>query len=79
VVSLDDFLFHLASAFFNLSEATRLEVAEAERLARPRRRREAREEALEEIYAHLVGLGHDLGARLREDLARVFRRSDGGG
>jgi CBS domain-containing protein len=78
VVSLDDFLFHLACAFLNLSEATRLEVAEAERLARPRRRHEARQDALEEVYAHLAGLGHDLGARLREELARVFRRPGAG-
>lgn len=79
VVSLDDFVFHLASAFLNLAEATRLELAEAERSARRRRKQEARVEAFEELQTHLASLGHDVGARLRDDLARLFGRSRDGG
>jgi hypothetical protein len=63
----------------NLSETTRLELVEAERGARQRRRKEAREEAFEEVQSHLASLGHDAAARLREDLARVLHRIRGGG
>jgi signal-transduction protein with cAMP-binding, CBS, and nucleotidyltransferase domain len=72
LVSLEDFVFQLSSALFNLSETARLEVAESERSARRRRRRAAREDALEEVLTHLASVGHDATARLREDLARVL-------
>jgi signal-transduction protein with cAMP-binding, CBS, and nucleotidyltransferase domain len=78
VVSLDDVVFHLLGALFNLAETTRLEVIEAARGARRRRRQEAREEAFEEVQAHLATLGHDVAAKLREELARVLGRTRGG-
>jgi signal-transduction protein with cAMP-binding, CBS, and nucleotidyltransferase domain len=79
VVSLDDVLFHLLGALFNLAETSRLELIETERGARRRRRQAAREEAFEEVQTHLATLGHDVAARLREELARVFGRTRGGG
>lgn len=79
VVSLDDVVFHLLSALFNVAETTRLEVLEAERGARRRRRQAAREDAFEEVQAHLASLGHDVAARLRGELARVLGRPRGGG
>jgi CBS domain-containing protein len=78
VVSLDDVIFHLSSALFNLAETTRREVAEAERGARRRRRQEAREEAIEEVQAYLASLGHEVAARVRDELSRVLGRSGGG-
>jgi CBS domain-containing protein len=77
VVSLDDVVFHLLGALFNLAETTRLEVIEAARTARRRRRQQAREEAFEEVQAHLASLGHDVAGRLRKELAHVLGQARG--
>jgi CBS domain-containing protein len=78
LISLDDVLLDVSSTFFNLAETTRIELREAARTARGRRRHEAREDALEEVQTRLTSLGHELGARLKEELARVLPRSGGG-
>lgn len=79
VVSLDDMLFELAVDLFGIAEATRVELRDAARAARKRRRREARSEAIEELRSHLATLAHDARERARAELASLLGGSFGGG
>jgi CBS domain-containing protein len=75
IVSLDDILGELSSDLWNVSEAVRIELREAQRTSRRRRQREAREEALEELRSQLLHLGRDARELLRGELAGLLRRS----
>jgi signal-transduction protein with cAMP-binding, CBS, and nucleotidyltransferase domain len=77
VVSLDDILFDLSTTLFNISEATRRELSEAGREAEMRRRRERREEALEEIRAQLASVAHDARESLAEQIKHLLERLPG--
>lgn len=76
IVALDDILAELVSDLWNVSEAARIELRDAQRTARRRRQREAREAALEELRSQLVHLGHEARELLRTELAGLLRRSD---
>ena len=76
IVSLDDILGELSSDLWNVSEAVRIELREAQRTSRRRRLREARDEAVEELRSQLLHLGRDTRELLRSELAGLLRRSD---
>ena len=75
IVALDDILAELVSDLWNVSEGARIELRDAQRTARRRRLREAREAALEELGSQLAHLGHEARELLRSELARLVRRS----
>jgi CBS domain-containing protein len=77
VASLDDSLFELAIALFGIAETARVELRDAERSARKRRRREARETSLDELRGQLLSLGRDARERLRSELARLISGPSG--
>ncbi len=64
IVTLDDVVMQLSSEIFQLSEAVWVELRESRRKTRTRRRRESREQALDELQHQ----ARDLGARAREEL-----------
>jgi CBS domain-containing protein len=76
LVSLDDLLFDISSALFNMTEGTRAELRESHRTARLRRRHEAREEALEELRSALRELRHEARKRLRSELASLLGKRE---
>jgi signal-transduction protein with cAMP-binding, CBS, and nucleotidyltransferase domain len=78
VVSLDDLLFQVSVGLFGLADATRMELRDAERAARRRRRSEAREDALDELRTQLTSLTREARERLREQLAALIGRPFGG-
>jgi CBS domain-containing protein len=78
VVSLDDMLFDVAIALFRLADGARIEIRDAQRIARKRRRHEAREEAIDELRTQLRVLTHDARERLREEVAALIGRPSGG-
>ena len=77
VISLDDMLFDLAIALYRLADSARIEVRDAQRLAAKRRRREAREDAMDELRTQLRVLAHDARERLREEVASLIGRPSG--
>ena len=78
VISLDDMLFDLAIALYRLADGARIEVRDSQRVARKRRRHEAREEALDELRTQLRVLARDARDRLREEIAALTGRPAGG-
>jgi len=74
LVSLDDLIVDLGVQLWNVSEAVSAELREAYRSTPRRRRRESREEALDEIRHHLGDLGEHIRDRIDRDLARVGER-----
>ena len=75
IVTLDDIVAELASDLWNVDEAARVELREAQRTSRRRRLREAREEALEELRSQLLHLGHEARELLRAEVTSLLRRS----
>lgn len=69
LISLDDLVLELGVQVWNLSEAVRAELRETQRETAGRRRRETRNDALEEIGQHLV----ELGDQVRDRIDRVGR------
>jgi CBS domain-containing protein len=72
IVSLDDILVELSSDLWNVSETARIEIRDAQRTARRRRLREAREEALEELRSQAHQLGQEARDFLRKELSSLL-------
>lgn len=69
LVSLDDLVLELGVQLWNVSEAAGSEIRETRRWASSRRRREAREEAVENLWNQL----HDAGDKVRKKLVHQLR------
>jgi CBS domain-containing protein len=71
LISLDDLVIDLGVQLWNISEAVASELRETYRATPRRRRRESREEALDELRSHLTDLGDQIRERIDRDLGRV--------
>jgi len=69
LISLDDLVAELGTQMWNLSEVVRVELRESRRATPPRRRREARNELLEDLGSQLG----ELGEQVRDRIDRVAR------
>ncbi len=76
LVSLDDLVLELGVQLWNVSEAAGSEIRENRRWASSRRRREAREEAVENIWNQLHEAGDKVRKRLVHQLKELVDKID---
>jgi CBS domain-containing protein len=72
IVALDDIVAELTSDLWNVSEGARVELRDAQRTARRRRLREAREGALEELRSQAFHVGKEAREFLRKELGSLL-------
>ncbi|MGH0036787.1 MAG: CBS domain-containing protein [Myxococcota bacterium] len=77
LLSLDDLVIELSSQLYNVSESVWVALRESRRSARGRRRREAREDAVEEIRSEIARLGGDARERTYDVLRDLLDRMTG--
>ncbi len=76
LVSLDDLVMELGVQLWNVSEAVGSELRESRRGVRARRRRETREETVEELWHGLQSAGDKVRKRVIGQLREVLDRLD---
>jgi CBS domain-containing protein len=72
IVTLDDIVAELTSDLWNVSEGARVELRDAQRSARRRRLREAREEAVEELRSQALHVGKEAREFMRKELGSLL-------
>lgn len=77
VLSLDEVVMGLSDELFNLGQTLRVELMRDVNRARGRRRREAREEALEQIRTEAARIGNQARSFLRDELQELVDRLGG--
>jgi signal-transduction protein with cAMP-binding, CBS, and nucleotidyltransferase domain len=77
LLSLDDLVMELSSQLYNVSESVWVALRESRRSARGRRRREAREDALDEIRSEVNRLTGDARTRAHDVLVDLVDRVTG--
>jgi len=79
LLSFDDLVLELSSQLYNASEAVFVGLREQRRSSHARRRREAREDAVDELREQVLSLGDQGRERLADALEGIVQRVRGGG